>query len=45
MAIDMMAALIQWRIKPDKRSNTAFRKHWKCTVSVKRATGLGFGRG
>jgi hypothetical protein len=40
MTTDMIAALIHWRIKPDKGSNTAFLKHWKSTNSISNRTGL-----
>lgn len=40
MAINMMAALIHWRIKPDEKSNLAFREHWKLTNTIGDRSGL-----
>lgn len=40
MTTEMMAALIHWRIKPDRRSNSAFLKHWKTNNTIGNRNGL-----
>lgn len=40
MAIEMMAALIHWRIKPDTGSSEEFQKHWKSVNAIGDRSGL-----
>jgi hypothetical protein len=40
MATEMMAALIHWLVKPDKRSKSAFLKHWKAKNTIGNRSGL-----
>ena len=36
----MIVALIHWRIKPDEKSESAFRDHWKTRNSIAERSGL-----